>query len=79
MKFTEITEITITLSPQELFALAEMHASGMFGLTLSGVVEEMVRAAVRDAILKGWATPPKGLYVEEGRLMLVVDKKSKAR
>lgn len=64
------SKLSITVSPQVRAAIEAMLATGMFGLTLAGVVEEIVRAGVRDAIVRGWARPPAGMRVEGGELVL---------
>lgn len=46
--------LVVVLSPQVKAALETLHASGLHGLTVEAVAEEMIRAAVRDAIRTGW-------------------------
>lgn len=68
---SRVQRITIDVGPLPLLrSLEDLLATGLFGVTLHAVCEEMVRKGVREAILAGWAEPPAGLVAEGGRLVL---------
>lgn len=64
------SEIVIEIAPQLLAAVEDMHGTGLFGLTVRAVLEELVRGAIRVRILEGWARPLAGMVVSEGALQL---------
>jgi hypothetical protein len=46
-------KITIEVTGPVYDALCEMQASGLYGRTLAGIVEELLRTSIRGEMLKG--------------------------